>query len=245
LRSHFDDKMFKTIVSFNTKLKEAASFGQPISEYDPASKGRKDFSALAEEIVGSQATQQRHEFVNSLAEQLESISATADELLEATKPSTEAEEAVEALEIEQTEPQLSEEEFVSEEMVAVAEDIEIDLTEELEAAEEPAVPTAEQRAAAKLSDYYGVSQINDAVVFVTLYPRAQSVQIAGDFNNWQPENAAMQKVGDTGVWQTKMNLPQGRYRYRLVVDGQWQQDPYNEVTELNPFGGFNSVVEIK
>jgi len=171
LRSHFDDKMFKTIVSFNTKLKEAASFGQPISEYDPASKGRKDFSALAEEIMGAQATHQRHEFVNSLAEQLESISATADELLEATKPSTEAEEAVEMQESEQSEPQLSEEEFVSEEMVA--EDIEIDVTEELEAVDEPAAPTAEQRAAAKLSDYYGVSQISDAVVFVTLYPRAQ------------------------------------------------------------------------
>jgi len=243
LRSHFDDKMFKTIVSFNTKLKEAASFGQPISEYDPASKGRKDFSALAEEIMGSQATQQRHEFVNSLAEQLESISATADELLEATKPSAEVEEAVETPEIEQTELQPSEDEFVSEEMAA--EDIEIDVIEEPEVAEEPVAPTAEERAAAKLSDYYGVSQINDAVVFVTLYPRAQIVQIAGDFNNWQPENAPMQKVGDSGVWQTKMNLSQGRYRYRLVVDGQWQQDPYNEVTELNPFGGFNSVLEVK
>jgi len=243
LRSHFDDKMFKTIVSFNTKLKEAASFGQPISEYDPASKGRKDFSALAEEIVGSQATQQRHEFVNSLAEQLESIGATADELLEATKPSTEVEEAVETPEIEQTELQLSEEELVSEEMTA--EDLQIDVVEEPEVTEDPVEPTAEERAAAKLSDYYGVSQINDAVVFVTLYPRAQIVQIAGDFNNWQPEDAPMQKVGDTGVWQTKMNLPQGRYRYRLVVDGQWQQDPYNEVTELNPFGGFNSVLEIK
>jgi len=243
LRSHFDDKMFKTIVSFNTKLKEAASFGQPISEYDPASKGRKDFSALAEEIMGSQATQQRHEFVNSLAEQLESISATADELLEATKPAAEIEEVVETPEIEETELQLSEDEFVSEEMTA--EDTEIDVIEEPEVAEEPVEPTAEERAAAKLSDYYGVSQINDAVVFVTLYPRAQIVQIAGDFNNWQPENAPMQKVGDTGVWQTKMNLPQGRYRYRLVVDGQWQQDPYNEVTELNPFGGFNSVLEIK
>ncbi len=242
LRSHFDDKMFRTIVSFNTKLKEAASFGQPISEYDPASKGRKDFSALAEEIMGSQATHQRHEFVNSLAEQLESISATADELLEATKP-TEIEEVVETPEIEQAELRLSEDEFVSEEFTA--EEIEIDVIEEPEAAEEPVAPTAEERAAAKLSDYYGVSQINDAVVFVTLYPRAQIVQIAGDFNNWQPENAPMQKVGDTGVWQTKMNLPQGRYRYRLVVDGQWQQDPYNEVTELNPFGGFNSVLGIK
>jgi chromosome partitioning protein len=248
LRSHFDDKMFKTIVSFNTKLKEAASFGQPISEYDPASKGRKDFSALAEEIMGSQAAQQRHEFVNSLAEQLESISATADELLEATKPSTETDETVEidTPQLVQTEIQLSEDEFVSEQMEELpAEDIQIDVIEEPQAAAELDGSTAEERTEAKLSDYYGVSQINDAVVFVTLYPRAQTVQIAGDFNNWQPENAPMQKVGDTGVWQTKMNLSQGRYRYRLVVDGQWQQDPYNEVTELNPFGGFNSVLEVK
>ena len=40
-------------------------------------------------------------------------------------------------------------------------------------------------------------------------------------------------------------LPPGRYRYRLVVDGQWQQDPYNETSELNPFGGYNSIVEVK
>jgi len=97
----------------------------------------------------------------------------------------------------------------------------------------------------RLSDYYGVSQINDAVVFVTLYPRAGSVAIAGDFNNWQPEKTTMERVGKSGVWQTKLKLPAGKYRYRLVVDGQWQQDPYNEQTELNPFGGFNSVLEIK
>ena len=98
---------------------------------------------------------------------------------------------------------------------------------------------------AKLSDYYGVSQINNAVVFVTLYPRAESVKIAGDFNNWQPSKTVMEKVGKSGVWQTKLPLPTGKYRYRLVVDGRWQQDPYNEQTELNPFGGFNSVVEVK
>jgi 1,4-alpha-glucan branching enzyme len=71
------------------------------------------------------------------------------------------------------------------------------------------------------------------------------VQIAGDFNNWQPSKTPLQKVGKSGVWQTKIKLPAGKYRYRLVVDGQWQQDPYNETTESNPFGGFNSVVEVK
>jgi len=98
---------------------------------------------------------------------------------------------------------------------------------------------------AKLSDYYGVNQMEDAAIFVTLYPRAQSVQIAGDFNNWQPDRNPMERVGESGVWQTKIRLPQGKYRYRLVVDGQWQQDPYNEQVEMNPYGEYNSIVELK
>ena len=203
LRKHFADKMFRTVVNFNTKIKEAASFGQPIGEYDSASRGQRDFRSLAEEVIDSEAKQQRRQIVSSLTDQLESISVTADELLQAAKPAIKAVQAPK--------------------------------TEKLKPADTDA----------KLSDYYGVSQINDAVVFVTLYPRAKSVQIAGDFNNWQPEKTPMQKVGTSGAWQTKLNLPVGKYRYRLVVDGQWQQDPYNELTELNPFGEFNSVIEIK
>jgi chromosome partitioning protein len=248
LRSRFGDKMFNTIVCFNTKIKEASSFGQPIGEYDHASKGWRDFSALAEEILGAQTRQQRSEIVNSLADQLESISATADELLQAAKPPV---KTAEPLCIEQPEPALREEEpalagtLVASNIEERTEFPEVKAQEEPQAVEALKVETSEKRTEAKLSEYYGVTQINDAVVFVTLYPRALSVQIAGDFNNWQPQQHVMEKVGDSGVWQTKMKLNPGRYRYRLVVDGQWQQDPYNELTELNPFGGFNSVVEVK
>jgi chromosome partitioning protein len=203
LRKHFADKMFGTIVNFNTKIKEAASFGQPIGEYDSASRGQRDFRLLAEEVIDSEAKQQRSQTVSSLTGQLESISATADELLQAAKPAI---KVVQAPMTERPKP------------------ADID---------------------AKLSDYYGVNQINDAVVFVTLYPRAKSVQIAGDFNSWRPEETPMQKVDTGGVWKTKLSLPVGKYHYRLVVDGQWQQDPYNELTELNPFGEFNSVIEVK
>ncbi len=234
LRSHFADKMFKTVVSFNTKIKEASSFGQPVSEYDPASRGHNDFCSLAEEVLGSQTREQRHEFVNTLADQLESISATADELLQSSKPPIEPELAPQTGELHLTLPV---EEFTTAETPTP-----IALLGKSEAAPENPKPLD---TAAKLSEYYGVNQVKDAVVFVTLYPRAASVQVAGDFNNWQPEQTPMKKVGDSGVWQTEMNLSPGRYRYRLVVDGQWQQDPYNELTELNTFGGFNSVVEIK
>ena len=218
LRMHFADKMFKTTVNFNTKLKEAASFGQPISEYDPASKGHCDFRSLAEEIIAAQPQQQRRQIIESLTDELQAISATAEQLLERSKPRIQA--------IRAPKPQPAKLEHAT-----------------VEAAGTEASGFAQTQV--KLADYYGVNQIKEAIVFVTLYPRASNVQVAGDFNDWQPTKTQMQKVGESGVWQTEMKLPPGRYRYRLVVDGQWQQDPYNEQTELNPFGGYNSVVEVK
>src|SRR5205807_4404906 len=53
LRAKFRDYLMESTVSFNTKLKEAASFGQPITEYDPGSRGYKDFVNLARELMGS------------------------------------------------------------------------------------------------------------------------------------------------------------------------------------------------
>ena len=58
------------------------------------------------------------------------------------------------------------------------------------------------------------------------------------------QETPMQKVGQGGVWQNKLKLPAGKYRYRLVVDGQWQHDPYNETVETNPFGEYNSVLNV-
>jgi len=235
LRSHFADCMFKTVVNFNTKIKEAASFGQPINEYDPASKGQQDFRALAQEVIGKEEHQQTKSkrLVDSLADQLDSIGASATELLKTTSPEVPVGPALE-----------TESRAVEEAVTSVAETAPAGSAGA--ALETPVETFAEVRRTTdiKLSDYYGVSQVNDAVVFVTLYPRATNVQLAGDFNSWQPTTTPMERVGDSGVWQAKMKLPEGTYRYRLVVDGQWQQDPYNEHTELNPFGELNSVVEI-
>ncbi|MDD5458894.1 MAG: AAA family ATPase [Phycisphaerae bacterium] len=237
LRKHFDDKMFKTVVNFNTKIKEAASFGQPICEYDPSSKGQADFSSLAQEVLGKQAaSQQNKQIVNSLTSQLQAISTSADEILaEAKMKNTRLaakSDDVSFLLNSSKEQILGE----TDEPLEIVDEQPVELMEA-----EPAKPTLDE----KLSDYYGVSQIDGAVMFVTLYPRAASVQIAGDFNNWQPQNSTMERVGKSGIWQTKVKMNPGRYRYRLVVDGQWQQDPYNEKIELNPYGGFNSVLEVK
>jgi len=201
--------MFKTIINFNTKLKEAASLGQPISEYDPASKGHKDFQGLADELIGTDTHTRRAELVGTLQSKLDAISASAEELLSTIK----------------TPPRTPKTEPAS--------------------AKAEATAAKEKTTDDKIADFYGVRQMEDAVMFVTLYPRAANVQVAGDFNNWQPEQAAMKKVGSNGLWQIKLPINKGKYRYRLVVDGQWQQDPYNETTEPNPYGEMNSVLEVR
>ena len=198
LKKHFSDRMFKTVVNFNTKLKEAASLGQPISEYDPSCKGYKDFLALADELIGSDTQMHKAQLVNSLQAKLDSISASAQELL-ADSPQAKAK------------------------------------------SEQQKVLTLDE----KLADFYGVRQIDGHVVFSTKYPRAETVQIAGEFNDWNPEQTTLTRMDESGKWQAAVPLQQGLYRYRLVVDGQWQQDPYNDWIEMNPYGEFNSVVSVE
>jgi 1,4-alpha-glucan branching enzyme len=96
----------------------------------------------------------------------------------------------------------------------------------------------------ELANAYGVCQCKDGVIFSALYPKACTVQVAGEFNNWQPEQTPMRKIGEDGTWEAMLPLTPGTYRYRLVVDGQWQQDPFNEKTEPNPFGELNSVLQV-
>jgi 1,4-alpha-glucan branching enzyme len=93
-------------------------------------------------------------------------------------------------------------------------------------------------------DSCGVRQFKDGVTFTAFFPNAKTVRIAGDFNNWQPEKAPMRKFGKDGLWKVKLPLGAGTHRYRLVVDGQWMQDPYNDASESNPYGGLNSVAHI-
>ena len=74
--------------------------------------------------------------------------------------------------------------------------------------------------------------------------QAQDVYVAGDFNNWSLEEKYKLKK-ENGAWIAKIPLRQGRYRYRFVVDGKWQEDPQNNNTERNPFGELDSLLEVK
>ncbi len=50
VRSYFDDRVYKTVISRNVKLSEAPSFGKPIILYDILSSGAKAYLQLAKEV---------------------------------------------------------------------------------------------------------------------------------------------------------------------------------------------------
>jgi chromosome partitioning protein len=81
---------------------------------------------------------------------------------------------------------------------------------------------------------------SEGVVFTIAAPDAEHVHLAGDFNNWTLDGSEMEPKG--GVWTKVVKVPPGRYRYRYVVDGRWQNDPLNAVVEPSPYGGNDSVL---
>lgn len=50
VRRHFEDKVFKTVISRNVRLAEAPSFNMPVIEYDVTSTGAQNYLSLANEI---------------------------------------------------------------------------------------------------------------------------------------------------------------------------------------------------
>ena len=51
VRSHFPDKLFKTIVRRNVRLSESPSYGKPVYLYDVTSTGAQDYLELAKELI--------------------------------------------------------------------------------------------------------------------------------------------------------------------------------------------------
>lgn len=76
-------------------------------------------------------------------------------------------------------------------------------------------------------------------------PEAGKVYVAGDFNKWAIDDGSLAMRSAGGAWNKAINLSPGRYRYRFVVDDRWMEDPGNSLQESNPFGGIDSVVEVK
>lgn len=54
VKRHFGDLAFNTVISRNVRLSEAPSHGQSVLDYDSSSKGAKNYTALAKELISRQ-----------------------------------------------------------------------------------------------------------------------------------------------------------------------------------------------
>jgi chromosome partitioning protein len=251
LRAKFRDYLMESTVNFNTKLKEAASFGQPITEYDPGSRGYRDFVNLARELMGHRPVEIEPVIDQKLSRPAELVQrarqlaqmasyqfgrngtvngngaapATAMPQPRVIAPAPTVEFSTASMSMTRREEFMGEVRGVAEPDIAVA------------------VAEAPKSTAQKIEEFYGVKQFGDEVQFCARFDAAREVLIAGDFNGWQP--VTVMRNPSPGQWTAKLPLRPGRYRYRLVVDGRWMTDPNNRYVEANQFGELNNVVEVE
>ncbi len=86
---------------------------------------------------------------------------------------------------------------------------------------------------------------NGRLSFVFVRPGARQVELVGDFNDWQTDRHRFEEVLD-GLWRVEVDAPSpGRYHYKFLVDREeWVEDPSNLYRKPNPYGGFDSVLNL-
>lgn len=161
IKDHFGKKLFKSIIHTDVAFKEAAAYGQSITEYAPESNAYQDYMKMT----------------------MEYLEREWDRLLPAK--------------------QLGWDQV--------------------------------------FYHHYGPKKVSGGILFQAKQAEARWVEIAGDFNNWIPE--PMVRRDEPGLWQKVIPIESGAFRYKYIVDGEWQIDPY-QPTQANDFGGQDSYLEI-
>lgn len=81
------------------------------------------------------------------------------------------------------------------------------------------------------------------VVLSYALPQTQNLQIAGDFNDWEPDGG-VRTVRSNGLIHKVFYASPGDHQYRLIVDGKWRNDPTNTRLVQNALGTHNSVLHV-
>lgn len=86
--------------------------------------------------------------------------------------------------------------------------------------------------------------VDGKIEFEYFDPNAQSVKVAGSFNQWNADEFPLKKSKE-GKWKGTLKLSQGRYEYRYLVDGLWENDQRPVECVPNTYGSWNCVVEVQ
>lgn len=73
----------------------------------------------------------------------------------------------------------------------------------------------------------------------------EKAAVFGAFNSWNRNQLIMTDSDGDGEYSLKVPIEPGRYEYKFFIDGRELIDPDNPVKVPNPFGDFNSILEVK
>jgi chromosome partitioning protein len=268
LYRRFGERVIPAVIRRDVKLREATSFGQSIVDYAPGCTGFEDYARLADWVISHWTV--NNDVDAALAEAMideSPIEEPQDEYgqTDASEEMTEEDLAEQALEQEQAQSAAPAASYSTElkpgtraeDVARRAQDF-IRRVAQGRPVEQPAarrvepmrqVPKAPEapvvrpvNAAARR--LLGVRETNQGVLFVQPANSGKSIAIAGTFNNWSTTTHVMHRNDEYGVFELCVPLPAGKHHYRIVTDGVWTADPYNNLCEVNPYGEANSVFTV-
>lgn len=290
LRRRFKDKLAPVVIRRDSKLREAASFGQTIHDYAPGSTGAADYAALAQwvgELVtkmpvlseagndfvdpalveitpnGDMDYASPHDLIGGHGSLPFPGHSTAQGPGEIVIPAAFAAAAPVAL-APSTDRGVSRAEdvarraqqFLRRPPTPTAEPPTIEARPfGTTPATKPAAPPAPLRLETAPADHasglspasrslLGVRLTTQGVLFVQPLSLGHSICIAGDFNNWSTTANPMRRNPTLGIFEVCIPLAPGKTRYRLVIDGRWANDAYNEHSEPGNFNEPNNVIDV-
>jgi chromosome partitioning protein len=216
LSRYFQDLLLNVALRRNVRLADAAAAGRSIMSFDRHCHGYEDYLRLASELIQRDA--------DHLDQRRPAWLANADALRA-------------PIALSHRTPERAEDAPVPIE-IPVAEAVARPGTIRIAGLDGDGTPHPDR---VPLEVQLGPRRRGDQTCFMLQHPNSGRVQLAGDFNNWQPEPLV---AGNDGIWRTMLHLSPGDYRYKYIIDGAWINDPGNEQTAPNPYGGFDSILTI-
>lgn len=102
-------------------------------------------------------------------------------------------------------------------------------------------PTLQQQV--PFTDRYSRDYHRQLLFYVDSTRQVESLQVAGDFNNWIPSAYATHWSGDSLM--IEVPIKPGKYLYKLVLNEvEWIADPEALDFSIDPYGGQNSVLVV-
>ncbi len=254
IRRQFAGQVLPVVVHEDEVVREAASFGQPVIEYAPQSQARRDFEELADWLedhaphpsVQIEVVAPARQSQGGLPPKPEPAVASA---APPGPPAVEGRAAELARRVRRLhgagvdEPQS--EPVAAPDLAGPVTPAEIAvLAAPVVTPSEIAAGAAPVVASAPCAADYGAVPTEAGVRFAQPGDARQTISVAGDFNGWSATATPLAFDDRQNAHAAIVEIPPGRYRYRIVVDGRWLADPYNASRQTNAYDEPNSVLVV-